>query len=880
MPTNEDINPKKTTDWTKKGFGWVPDYPDIRDFFPLPSRVTDQDKKKLPRHQQELQKEGMISDLESLTENVIEAIEQFYELTLDPSSRDTPNEAGKCAGNLQSILKRLRKTADGGIQFQATRIYRVLSKDTAGYTAEAKDQEQRQEIIQLKHCLYYLISQGQLNSPTQQLGDLIHWLSDPNFDDKTDALVREFQTKNGLRVDGIVGLNTYLTLENHLKNLADLEFSASSRVKHTPYPCPTTDTESIRQPAKLITLSSLVPRQVFETLINDYPKWLEAFPELATLKADEPFLLDYKRLIAVVQQEDLEAGQLLANYYVPDFELESIPITKEQLIELCSREFLIIDPVVSVILEIISPLANQASLQQAVLEGIQKFEKMLRASNQKSGSTSPEFLNQPDESDSLIVLAKTSVLKAQNLLEVEKSEKIDNIKKILIQAENIDQADESQQEEFNKLKHELLNDLCPTLVFYSLFTHVILHWRMICGMTRSSSTLNLEEFSKKELFEVVSSDVSESGSLQTSQLKKPSHSTKPLLPSDNSPSLPDQPVGGSDAPDETTSLLQLQFFVRPEIVLPISSAASRLKLAASSKPPKDRKKSGQLKPTSPDGPRPYFFLPGAVDLSFWCSPIEDQGELNTCTACAGVGLLEYFAKRSFGEFEDLSPLFLYKVARNLRKRDGDVGAPLRDIMRTMVLFGVPPERYWPYRIDSLDEEPPAFCYSYAQNYQTLKYFRLDRADVSARNLLLKAKAVLAAGFPCMFGFTVYSSLYIDENIEQGLIPFPDRDRDRVAGGHAVVAVGYNDFKRIRCSNGSGETRGALLIRNSWGKDWGNEGYGWLPYEYVLKGLTADWWSLLKAEWFGRGYFGLEASDPGGVSGGGQGSTNTSTRRRP
>ena len=258
----------------------------------------------------------------------------------------------------------------------------------------------------------------------------------------------------------------------------------------------------------------------------------------------------------------------------------------------------------------------------------------------------------------------------------------------------------------------------------------------------------------------------------------------------------------------------------------------------------------------------YAILPSLVDLTFWCSPIRDQGSINSCTAFAAVALLEYFARKAKDEYTSVSPLFLYKVGRNLMNSTGDVGASVRETMKAMVAFGVPPEKYWSYEVDKFDEDPSAFCYSYAQSYKTLKYFRLDRPDLTKEILLFQIQAVLAAGFPCIFGFTVYSSIYNEENVSSGCIPYPSQ-RDQVIGGHTVLAVGYDNYKEIKYS-GKNKSRGALLIRNSWGTEWGQKGYGWLPYDYILKGLTADWWSLIKAEWFEGGNFGLGAYAPGEV----------------
>jgi C1A family cysteine protease len=241
--------------------------------------------------------------------------------------------------------------------------------------------------------------------------------------------------------------------------------------------------------------------------------------------------------------------------------------------------------------------------------------------------------------------------------------------------------------------------------------------------------------------------------------------------------------------------------------------------------------------------------PTAVDLRPWFSPIEDQGSLGSCTANAAAGLLEYYERRGSGHYIDASRLYIYKVSRNLLGWVGDTGAYLRTAMEALTLFGAPPERYWPYDGSPpasnahFDEEPPAFCYAFGANYQSIKYFRLDPNAAAPATVLSNIKAFAAAGFPSMFGFPVYKEY--DHPLPGGLIAYPTTG---YRGGHANVVAGYDDNLMI------GSDRGALLIRNSWGTGWANAGYGWMSYRYVTAGLATDFWSMTSSKWVDTGQF--------------------------
>lgn len=248
-------------------------------------------------------------------------------------------------------------------------------------------------------------------------------------------------------------------------------------------------------------------------------------------------------------------------------------------------------------------------------------------------------------------------------------------------------------------------------------------------------------------------------------------------------------------------------------------------------------------------------VPPSMDLRPWCSPIEDQGPLGSCTSHVGVAVVEYFERKASGKHIDASRLFLYKVSRNLAHIEGDSGSQIRTTMAALRIFGVPPEEYWPYIILDYDKEPPAFCYSFAQNYQSISYFRLDPHNISSEELLYSIKGYMAAGFPSIFGFTAYSCINDDDVKKTGKIPYPSTS-DVVLGGHALMAVGYDDSIEIQNIKDEKPYKGAFLIRNSWGKSWGDLGYGWLPYEYLHQRIARDWWTVIKQEWVDTGHFGL------------------------
>ncbi|NLX97031.1 MAG: C1 family peptidase [Rhodopirellula sp.] len=243
-----------------------------------------------------------------------------------------------------------------------------------------------------------------------------------------------------------------------------------------------------------------------------------------------------------------------------------------------------------------------------------------------------------------------------------------------------------------------------------------------------------------------------------------------------------------------------------------------------------------------EGLPPTKLRPERADWREYCDEVTDQQWLRASSAHACLGLIQYFERRANGHLIEPSAMFVYKRARHLAGCEGNSAVGLRTTLKAIARYGAPPDHCWPYEPDRFDEEPEGFLYSYSRKFQSLCYLRLDGRGRAGEEVLETVLSFLAAGFPCVFGFPVFNSLS-----NEAEIPCPT-NFDRVRGGQAVMAVGYDDNRRYR------SVRGTLLIRNSWGRGWGDRGYGHLPYAYASSGLARDFWTVLDSEWLASGEF--------------------------
>lgn len=199
-----------------------------------------------------------------------------------------------------------------------------------------------------------------------------------------------------------------------------------------------------------------------------------------------------------------------------------------------------------------------------------------------------------------------------------------------------------------------------------------------------------------------------------------------------------------------------------------------------------------------------------VDLRGGCSPVEDQGQLGSCTCCATVGILEFLMRRD-GRYGDLSILYLYYNGRRIDHCESDDSGLLTShVMASVIAFGACEDQLWPYDIARFTEQPPQACYDNAHKVEGVSYAMVDGgADAM--------KAALSAGQPLVIAVDMPMTYY--QGIQAGgVIPSLGGAADGPPAGHCMLCVGYDDAKQT------------WLIRNSWGADFGDQGYIHLPYD--------------------------------------------------
>ena len=218
------------------------------------------------------------------------------------------------------------------------------------------------------------------------------------------------------------------------------------------------------------------------------------------------------------------------------------------------------------------------------------------------------------------------------------------------------------------------------------------------------------------------------------------------------------------------------------------------------------------------------WLPEEIDLRPQCPEVYDQGKLGSCTANA-ISAAYQFDELKQNNKKVFSPsrLFIYYNERSMEGTiDKDAGAEIRNGMKSINTIGVCSKELWPYDEKKFTVKPDDEAYQDAKIHTSISYQRLSQN-------LNEMKHCLSEGLPFVFGFIVYQSFESGEIARTGYMNMP-LSKDKILGGHAVMAVGY--------------TKEHIIVRNSWGDKWGDKGYFYMPYKYILNSkLASDFWVL-------------------------------------
>ena len=220
-------------------------------------------------------------------------------------------------------------------------------------------------------------------------------------------------------------------------------------------------------------------------------------------------------------------------------------------------------------------------------------------------------------------------------------------------------------------------------------------------------------------------------------------------------------------------------------------------------------------------------VPAVTDLRQWCSPIDDQGQLGSCTGHGTAACIEYMDRRYSNKQTEVSRLFIYYYERLIEGSiNSDSGAQIRDGIKATYTYGAPLESLWPYDVTKFKVPPSPAAVQDAANRKVTLYENIADGDYQG------CINALASGYPVIIGFDVYKSFESEQVADTGMMPYPNVHAEQCLGGHCVLLVGYDNNKNV------------FIVRNSWGTGWGDNGYFYMPYKVIQDTtMSSDFWVI-------------------------------------
>lgn len=245
--------------------------------------------------------------------------------------------------------------------------------------------------------------------------------------------------------------------------------------------------------------------------------------------------------------------------------------------------------------------------------------------------------------------------------------------------------------------------------------------------------------------------------------------------------------------------------------------------------PGNKRIAGQL-PEIKEQPLDEVYIPSAspgilpsVDLRKFFSPVKSQSDIGACSTFAIVAIYESIINRSTGRRDaDLSERFVYFYS-NVVTGYPEGGSNYYDQLKVLGTHGVCEEKMCPFSTGDIGESPSQKAIDNGVTHRVLsaKEVRLRNSGtlmecITENHRMLTS--ALSEGFPVGIALKVYDSFGV-----KGPYIHRPTEEDIATGGkgmHAMVLTGYSEKDKL------------YIVRNSWGPDWGDQGYSYISAAYI------------------------------------------------